>query len=291
MERLFPQVEHGDTHSDVGGSYLEGKTSPSHIKKEIWRTNLLTSLQGLRFPKLEIEDVGMVGREGVRVTWNPEGHTNYMIWFNLLIGEEPKVCAYTDPTLSGSTTGWLSTRLIKNENGLAKLPYTLEQWAVEDLRKKNTHPEHRRKIRELLLHHIPRDMEEAWGAIRRQLVGVPHGELHGDVGSYDESIMKRLAEVRFVTVDDLEIGTKVSIPKHNNRIATIIAIEPFGTIGKNKTVQYQWDDAPDFKGWHVMNPELSYDWKIVGHVEHGEVHSDTGAYDESLMESLNDAFS
>ena len=113
------------------GAYEEGKkTSPSHIKKELWRTELLFQLQSLRFPPTEVEDTG--SPPGVRVIWQPHGHTNYTIWFNLPIGDDPKVCVYTDPTLSGSTTGWLSTRLIKNENALVKLPYTVEQWAVED---------------------------------------------------------------------------------------------------------------------------------------------------------------
>jgi hypothetical protein len=191
--RLFPQVEHADLHTDLGG-YDEAKASPSHMRKELWRTDLLTRLQGLRFPPMEIELAGQ-GHEGVIATWQPGGHVNYQIWFNLYVGEDPKVCVYCDPTQSGSTTGWLSTRLIKNEEALNKLPYTLEQWAHEDLRKKRS-PEYnrwRKSVAELLRHHLPRDLEEAWAAIRRQIIHVPHEELHGDTGGYDES---RLTEAR-----------------------------------------------------------------------------------------------
>jgi hypothetical protein len=190
FQRLFPEVEHSDLHTDVG-PYDE--SSSSHIKKELWRTDLLTRLQGLRFPPLEIELAR--SREGVVVEWQPQGHTNYQIWFPLYVGVDPKVCVYTDPTLSGSTTGWLSYRLLKNENALEKLPYTLEQWAIEDLRKKRNQPDYaayRKVIRELLLHHIPRDLEEAWAAIRRQLIGTRHEELHTDIGAYDESLIERL---------------------------------------------------------------------------------------------------
>jgi hypothetical protein len=190
MQRLFPYVEHHKLHTDT--SEFEEAKNPSHIRKELWRTDLLTRLQDLRFPPLEVEEM-REGQGGVRVIWQPEGHSNYQLWFNLLIGDDPKVCVYTDPTLSGSTTGWLSTRLIKNEEALDKLPYTLEQWAVEDLRKKNTHPEHRRKIKELLLHHIPRDFEEVWGAVRRQLLGVRHHEVHTDT-DFEESKSKSLTE-------------------------------------------------------------------------------------------------
>jgi hypothetical protein len=201
MQRLFPQVEHEDVHTDTG-NWEEARTSPSHIKKEIWRTDLLTSLQGLRFPPFEIEDIGKGEghlRGGVRVIWEPQGHTNYMIWFNLYIGEDPKICAYCDPTQTGSTTGWLSTRLLKNEAALAKLPYTLEQWAIEDLEdlRKKRDPEYanwRKSIRELLRHHFPRDFEEVYGAIRQQIVGVPQEDVHTDTGAYESRLTEAVEE-------------------------------------------------------------------------------------------------
>ena len=192
-DRIFPHVEREHVYTDVG-PYDEGRKLPAtHLKKEIWRTDLLTALQGLRFPPMEVEGEGAK----VRVVWEPQGHTNYMIWFNLNSGEDPKLCAYCDPTYSGSTTGWLSTRLLKNEAALAKLPYTIEQWVVEDLRgKEHAGPDYRQwrqNIRELLRHRIPRELEEAWGAIRRQLVHVEREDIHTDTGGYEES-RKRLTE-------------------------------------------------------------------------------------------------
>jgi hypothetical protein len=82
----------------------------------------------------------------------------------------------------------------------------------------------------------------------------------------------------FLTVADLEPGIKVRIPRHDNRIATIIRISPFGN--KSKSVLYRYDDDGR-EGWHVMDPDLSYDWQIVGPVEDEDVHTDTETYDES----------
>lgn len=161
------------------------------VKKEIWRTDLLTALQGIRFPKLEITSPPR-GVEGALVEWMPSYQSNYFFWFTLYVGQDPKAHIYVDPSLSGSTTGWLSFRLIRNDMALAKLPFTVEQWAVEDLRKKSIHPSYRPVIREMLRHHPPRELEEAWAAVRRQLVGVRHYELHTDVSAYDESLISAL---------------------------------------------------------------------------------------------------
>ena len=118
---------------------------------------------------------------------------------------------------------------------------------------------------------------------------VEREEVHTDVGyNYEEgrffTLEKLIAETGgFVTVTDLEPDMKVRIPKHGDRIATIMRIEPFGTRG-NKAVYYALDDT-GYEGWHVMNPELSYDWQIVGPVEREDVHTDTGPYEESLKEA------
>ena len=162
------------------------------MKKEIWRADLLSRLQDIHFPKLEIGLPSRGEHEGAVAEWMPSAHSNYFFWFTLYVGDDPKAHVYCDPSLSGSTTGWLSFRLIRNEEALAKLPFTVEQWAVEDLRKKTTHATYRPVIRELLRHHPPRDLEEAWAALRRQLVGVHHYELHGDTAAYDESLMAAL---------------------------------------------------------------------------------------------------
>ena len=115
--------------------------------------------------------------------------------------------------------------------------------------------------------------------------------MHTDIGGYDEAVRRDaflLGNLRkigegFTTVADLEPGMRVRIPKHGDKMATITAIQPFGTLGKAFTVQYVFNDTGTF-GWHVMDRELSYDWTIVGPPEHSELHTDTsdsGAYDES----------
>jgi hypothetical protein len=135
--------------------------------------------------------------------------------------------------------------------------------------------------------------------IKAVLTPVEHHEMHTDLGSgYDEavrldaSLLRGLTEGRFVTladvyeashfttVADLEPGMRVRIPKHGDKIATITAIQPYGTLGKAFTVQYVFNDSGTF-GWHVMSTELSYDWTIVGPPEHHELHTDT-EYEESI---------
>jgi hypothetical protein len=92
-----------------------------------------------------------------------------------------------------------------------------------------------------------------------------------------------LSEGRFLTVADLEPGTKVRIPRHKNRVAIITRIEPFG-LSKSKAVYYKWEDAPEFVGWQVMDPELSYDWTIVAPPEIEDMHT-IRDYDEALIEA------
>lgn len=273
------------------------EASSSHIKKELWRTDLLARLQALRFPPLEVELAGS-GREGVRVSWEPQGHTNYMIWFNLYVGDDPKVCTYVDPSQSGSTQGWLSTRLIKNENGLDKLPYTIEQWAVEDLRnKKGLHPSYRKSIREMLRHHVPRDLEEAWAAIRRQLGGVAHYELHGDFSAYEESLKESLANGVRLTKEEwirLKPGMRVAWKKGGRQIEGIYEIiRPLYNEYAQNFVSKRNYDARKVEPPHAVERSESIyygdgDWYLDAPVEHEELHTDIGTYDEALMRRLGE---
>lgn len=313
MQRLFPEMEHAHLHSDVGG-YDEAKTSPSHIKKEIWRTDIIARLQELRFPPMEIELAGS-GHEGVIATWQPGGHTNYQIWFNLYVGEDPKVCVYCDPTQSGSTTGWLSTRLIKNEEALNKLPYTLEQWANEDLRKKRS-PEYfrwQKSVRELLRHHLPRDLEEAWGAIRRQLIHIPHEEMHSDVGGYDESLLRHLKEreetpenwVKLTPVEILALkpGEEVSVNYHGRAYPAKWVSwfrSDLGGSGEHETfAKVKQPVAAELlsdPNWDPKETEAVHIYRIrnIGKdvpVEHEELHTDTGgSYEEAFLAHLPERF-
>jgi hypothetical protein len=265
-DRIFPQVEREHVYTDVG-PYEEGRKLPAtHLKKEIWRTDLLTALQGLRFPPMEVEGEGAK----VRVVWEPQGHTNYMIWFNLNSGEDPKLCAYCDPTYSGSTTGWLSTRLLKNEAALAKLPYTIEQWVVEDLRgKAHAGPDYRQwrqNIRELLRHRIPRELEEAWGALRRQLVHVEREDIHTDTGAYgesirvrDESLIRKLQETgeeeeRYygIATGDGNSGISHSFPEY------IVKTNNPWDLAK-LAAHAQFKDDPAIQEWVAHNMEIDGD--------------------------------
>ena len=287
-DRLFPHTEHHEIYTDVG-PYAEASTS--HLKKELWRTDLLTRLQGLRFPKLEIENIKHTNEEGARVVWEPQGHTNYMIWFNLFIGGDPKVCVYVDPTHSGSTTGWLSTRLIKNENALEKLPYTLEQWAVEDLKGKRYGREtsgpkfanYRQRIRELLAHHIPHEAEEAWAAIRRQLVGVRHHELYTAPEGYAESLTEQHYKPKH------GVGARV-YSQYGARFGgkgTIVDITKPGP-GTYDDPEYviRWDGAPDLLD-NARSSIVDKFWTVEDQpVRHHELYtSDEAGYAEAYMKS------
>jgi hypothetical protein len=126
--------------------------------------------------------------------------------------------------------------------------------------------------------------------IKAILEPVGREEVYTDTGSYEEGRFFTLEELiaeagGFITVTDLEPGMEVRIPRHDNRVAIITGVEPFRVKGKARAVHYKWKDAPEGVGWHLMDPELSYDWQIVGPVEREDVHTDTGPYEESLKEA------
>jgi hypothetical protein len=182
----FTPPERSDIHDIIGyDESLINEMKPGEMKKELWRTDLLKMLQDVRDPELTIESV----TDGVRVIWEDPSHVNYYFWFNLYKSDSPKICINIDPTLSGSTTGWLSTRKLANPKSLVNLPDSVKAWAQEDAKKKNNHPQFRARAKDVLSVGVPRDLESAYQSVRRQLVAPPErGDIHDIIG-YDESLL------------------------------------------------------------------------------------------------------
>jgi hypothetical protein len=127
------------------------------IKKELWKGELMSLLKGLRGKEGWAED-----RRGVKTdyTWSPGGHNNYLIWLRVTNTAPPTFGLYIDPDLRVSTTGFRSEREIKNYKAILKLPKSLQEWVLADLKKTGNTPRDEATLKVVSLG-VPHDMERA----------------------------------------------------------------------------------------------------------------------------------
>jgi hypothetical protein len=170
-----------------------------NVQKELWRVEMLTRLSKVNNPKLAFSPLTLAGKRGARMEWFPPDHSNHFFWFTLENGKTPQISLYLDPTSSGSTQGLLIHKNIPDDKAFAKLPFTIEQWVDSEAKKEEPdggfHP-----AREALRKGIPEDLEQAWRAVRAQLVTAAHYEMHhpssidgiGEAVTEDQALLGRL---------------------------------------------------------------------------------------------------
>ena len=150
--------------------------------------------------------------------------------------------------------------------------------------------QHREKIRELLRHHIPRDLEEAWGAIRRQLVGVEHYDTHTSAGHYEESLTRQLADFKLIKdrseIERLKPGDQVYLIINpgkeyeeffNAKVVSVFAGEGMVKIYVDEP-GIDWKEEEKTRVYSAN----TYLYREDLPVEHEDVHTDT-SYEESTL--------